>query len=144
MKPVFEQDYQYKVDESKRPKKSKKSVSTSFKSLEIDWCGYSNSYAHRKQKTNVTISMGRVKKNYEFKLFYIEAKIWLQKEKKNNHTRYRKICKNNLWLGARSSLWFTHWMIDEIFFFFYIVPTHNVFFLSNYYCIRIFINISKV
>jgi len=36
MKPLFEQDYQYKVDESKRPKKSKKSISTSFKSLDID------------------------------------------------------------------------------------------------------------
>lgn len=36
MKPLFENDYQYKTDESKRPKKSKKSVSTSFKSLEID------------------------------------------------------------------------------------------------------------
>ncbi|XP_025414704.1 alpha-tocopherol transfer protein-like [Sipha flava] len=36
MKPLFEHDYQYKIDESKRPKKSKKSISTSFKSLEID------------------------------------------------------------------------------------------------------------
>lgn len=36
MKPLFESDYQYKCDESKRPKKSKKSISTSFKSLEID------------------------------------------------------------------------------------------------------------
>ncbi|XP_015369969.1 PREDICTED: alpha-tocopherol transfer protein-like [Diuraphis noxia] len=36
MKPLFEDDYQYKTDESKRPKKSKKSISTSFKSLEID------------------------------------------------------------------------------------------------------------
>ncbi|KAE9526635.1 hypothetical protein AGLY_013283 [Aphis glycines] len=36
MKPLFENDYQYKVDESKRPKKSKKSLTTSFKSLEID------------------------------------------------------------------------------------------------------------
>ncbi|XP_060880448.1 alpha-tocopherol transfer protein-like [Metopolophium dirhodum] len=36
MKPLFENDYQYKCDESKRPKKSKKSISTSFKSLEID------------------------------------------------------------------------------------------------------------
>ncbi|XP_050430456.1 alpha-tocopherol transfer protein-like isoform X2 [Adelges cooleyi] len=37
LKPQFEKDYQYKVDESKRPKKSsKKSMMTSFKSLELD------------------------------------------------------------------------------------------------------------
>lgn len=36
MKPLFENDYQYKVDESKRPKKSSKKLSLSFKSLEID------------------------------------------------------------------------------------------------------------
>ncbi|VVC28755.1 Hypothetical protein CINCED_3A010787 [Cinara cedri] len=36
MRPVFENDYQYKADESKRLKKSKKSLSTSFKSLELD------------------------------------------------------------------------------------------------------------
>lgn len=83
MKPVFENDYQYKVNESKRPKKSKKSISTSFKSLEIDWCGYSpdNNCSFWKKKNELNDIYGSGEKTMSLTYFILKPKYGYRKKK---------------------------------------------------------------